>query len=240
MVQERSGDMISSATYFEEQKSALTKIGKYVLSGLVIILLAVVIWGFATGELSLLRPDQKGYRLFQQGNFQEASDSFVTPFWQGAAYFRAGKFEEAAGLFAGYNTAEAAFNQGNSLVMLGQYEEAVAGYERALEINPGWAEAEANLEIAKSRALGLKKEGGNMTGGQLGADEIVFEKGESSPQAENEQVTGEKELSDSEMRAIWLRNVQTKPADFLRVKFAYQHANPVIGTEPEASADQPK
>jgi Ca-activated chloride channel family protein len=26
------------------------------------------------------------------------------------------------------------------------------------------------------------------------------------------------------MQAMWLRRVQTRPADFLRAKFAYQHA----------------
>jgi Ca-activated chloride channel family protein len=30
--------------------------------------------------------------------------------------------------------------------------------------------------------------------------------------------------SDEELRAIWLRQVQTKPADFLAAKFAYQQA----------------
>ncbi|HIE98204.1 MAG: hypothetical protein ABGZ53_25045 [Fuerstiella sp.] len=31
-------------------------------------------------------------------------------------------------------------------------------------------------------------------------------------------------LSDSAMQALWLRRVQTKPADFLKAKFAYQLA----------------
>jgi len=30
-------------------------------------------------------------------------------------------------------------------------------------------------------------------------------------------------MNDDEMRAVWLRKVQTKPADFLRAKFSYQH-----------------
>lgn len=230
---------MSVINHFGAQKSVLIKAGRYLLSGLLVIASAAVIWGIATGKLSLLRPDQKGYRLFQQGSYQEAAENFVAPMWQGAAYFKAGDFKRAAGLFAGYDTAEAAFNHGNSLVMLGQYEEAVGRYERALELKPGWAEAETNLAIAQSRALALKKEGGDMTGGQLGADDIVFDKGESSPQAENEEVAGGQEMNDSEMRAIWLRNVQTKPADFLRVKFAYQYANPASGAEPETSTDQP-
>ena len=30
------------------------------------------------------------------------------------------------------------------------------------------------------------------------------------------------QLSDESLRELWLQRVQTKPADFLRVKFSYQ------------------
>ena len=222
---------------FETQRPALVEAGKYFLPGLVVILLVLALYVFGTGKLQLLTADQRGHRLFNQGNYTEAVEQFSDPMWLGAAYFRAGQFEEAAGVFAGYDTAEAAYNQATSLVMLGNYEAAVSRYERALELDPGWAEAETNLEIAKSRAIALKKEGGDMTGGQLGADDFVFEKGKSSPEAQDEQVQGGAEMNDAEMRAIWLRNVQTKPADFLRVKFAYQHANPVTGEGPTESPE---
>jgi Ca-activated chloride channel family protein len=33
------------------------------------------------------------------------------------------------------------------------------------------------------------------------------------------------EVSDEELRATWLRRVQTTPGDFLRAKFAYQAAH---------------
>ena len=47
--------------------------------------------------------------------------------------------------------AEAAYNRGNALTFRGQYEDAVASYERALELRPGWAEAATNRRIAESR-----------------------------------------------------------------------------------------
>ncbi len=58
----------------------------------------------------------------------------------------------------------------------------------------------------------------------LEADEIVFSDTKSPPSENTEQTDGGERLSDEELRAIWLRQVQTKPADFLRAKFAYQHA----------------
>ena len=80
-----------------------------------------------------------------------AAAGFADQMWRGAALFRQGEFEQAAGVFAGYDTADAAFNQGNALVMLGKYEEAIVGYDRSLQLRPGWEPAVANREIAAAR-----------------------------------------------------------------------------------------
>ena len=176
------------------------------------------------GDCSLLTPDQHGYRLFAQANYAQAGTRFVDPMWRGTSLFRDGEFEAAASLFAGYDTAEGAFNQGNALVMQGQYEAAVARYARALELRPDWEDATVNRDIAQARAEALKKEGGDMTGGKLGADDVVFDQGKPPPSAGEERVQEAQGGSDAELRAIWLRQVQTRPADFLRAKFAYQYA----------------
>lgn len=195
-----------------------------------LMLLAVLVIGVAgacliTGAFPILTPDQAGYRQFKQNKFNEAAKRFSNPMWKGAALYNGGDFKQAAAVFSGYDTSMGAFNHGNSLVMQGKYEDAIARYERALVLQPGWEAAEVNLEIARKRADRVKQEGGDMTGGTLAPDEIVFSKTKSSSQAGDEEVDEKQQLSDTEMRAVWLRNVQTKPADFLRAKFAYQQAN---------------
>ena len=203
---------------------------------LFIVLLAIGSYSLATGKATLLTPDQRGHRLLEQGDFAEASIRFADPMWRGVALFRLGEFAEAAGVFAGMDTADAAFNQGNALVMQGQYDAAAARYARALELRPGWQDATTNRDIALARAAMLKQEGGDMTGGMLGADDIVFTKNKPPPGAGEEQTEGGEATSDKEMRAIWLRQVQTKPADFLAAKFAYQQAiGPAPGDEQEAT-----
>ena len=92
----------------------------------------------------------------------------MDPDRRAAALFRAGEFKAAAGIYAGMATAQAAFNHGNALVMLGQYEQAVEQYDRALSLRPDWDAAAANRSIAAERAKRLKQEGGDMTGGMLG------------------------------------------------------------------------
>ena len=55
----------------------------------------------------------------------------------------------------------------------------------------------------------------------LGADDTVFgDKGGEG--AEVTEQTGGAPLSDAEIQELWLRRVQTRPADFLKAKFAYQ------------------
>jgi Ca-activated chloride channel family protein len=193
--------------------------------GILTLLLTIAgLYCLASGGCSLLTADQRGYRSFELAEYGEAASQFADPVWKAAALFREGDFEKAASLFAGYDTAEAAFNHGNALVMQGKYEAAVERYSRALALRPGWEDATVNRRIAAARAEALKKEGSDMTGGMLGADEIVVTQGKSPPSTGEEQVETGQGASDADLRAIWLRQVQTKPADFLRAKFAHQYA----------------
>jgi Ca-activated chloride channel family protein len=186
--------------------------------------LAVSAYLFFAGKVSLLTPDQQAYRSYARGEFAVAAERFSDPMWIGVALFRQGEFEKSAETFVGVNTVDAAFNQGNSLLMLGQYDAAATRYSRALELRPEWDASITNREIALARAAMLKQEGGDMTGGMLGADDIVFTKGQSPPGGGDEVTDEAAAKSDEELRAIWLRQVQTKPADFLAAKFAYQQA----------------
>jgi len=203
----------------------------YWVLGLVVV--AAVATCVIRDDCTLLTPDQQAYRLFADGDYEAAAESFADPMWRGVALFRQGEFEQAAGVFAGFDTPEAAFNQGNALVMQGKYVDAVARYDRALELRPDWEPATVNRNIAAQRAAALEQTGGEGTGGMLGADEIVFSDAKSPPSEQEEQTDGGAPLSDEELRAIWLRQVQTKPADFLRAKFAYQYAMHDAGSRGE-------
>ena len=169
-------------------------------------------------------PDQQGDRLMRREQFNEAANTYRDPERQGVAWFRAGEFEKAEQAFARSGTADAEYNRGNCLIMLGKYEAAIGRFDRALELRPDFADAKTNREIAVARSKLRKQEGGDMGDQKIGADEIRFDKKKSG--GEQSQTEGEKPLSDEAMQALWLRRVQTKPADFLRAKFAYQLTPP--------------
>ncbi len=178
-----------------------------------------------------LTADQQGQRLMDAERFEEAAEAFRDPARQGVAWFRAGEFERAEQAFARVQTAESEFNRGNCLIMLGKYEAAIAEFDRALRLHPGWQDAETNRAIAVAREKRLGQKGGDMGDQRLGADEIVFDN-DSRSGGQDTNVADEQPLSNSAMQALWLRRVQTRPADFLKAKFAYQLANVETGGAP--------
>ncbi|NJN47632.1 MAG: tetratricopeptide repeat protein [Candidatus Competibacteraceae bacterium] len=117
-----------------------------------------------------LTPDQQGRRLEAAGDYAEAATRYIDPLRRGVAFYRAGDFEAAATAFARVDTPEAAFNRGNALVLLGQYDQALASYDSALRLRPGWPEAEANRQLASLRKERREANSGGDegTGGKLG------------------------------------------------------------------------
>ena len=173
-----------------------------------------------------LTSDQQGQRLMDKGLYREAADKFTTPEKIGAALYLAGEFADAASVLGRSGSAEAIYNRGNALVMQGLYDDAIKSYQDALNRRPGWPEAEQNLTIARLRkqALAPPDDDFGGTGGMLAADEIVFDDKPQSNTSSGEEVmeATDEAMGESEMRAMWLRKVETRPGDFLAARFNYQ------------------
>lgn len=174
-------------------------------------------------------PEQRADRLFRDGKYADAAKRTGDPRRQGAAFYRAGNFKQAAVAFARDGTAEGAYDRGNALVMQGKYADAVKSYDRALVLRPGWNDAAENRAVAVVRRDRMNFKGGD-SGDNEKADDVVFEKGKKSA-GDEVQVAGGEKLSDEQLQAMWLRRVQTKPADFLRAKFAFQLQQPEGGAK---------
>ncbi len=179
--------------------------------------------------------DQQGQRLMDQGKYQQAAGKFTRPENIGAALFLAGDFENAASVFGRSGSAEASYNRGNALVMLGQYEAAIEAYQNALNKRANWLEAEQNLQIAilRKQVLAPPDDDYGGTGGMLEADEIVFDDTGRVNKSSGAQVidAADHQLGEDAMRAMWLRKVETRPADFLAVRFNYQLATRETGID---------
>ena len=194
--------------------------------GAFLVALAQVDWSLVD---LFLTPDQRGQWWMERHDYTRAAAVFEDPVRRGVAQYRAGDYKVAAASFGQAETPEAFYNRGNAELMLGNYVAAIAAYQQALALRPDWRQARENLELARRRWQHLqpKNEGDLGTGGFLSPDEIVFDKrAANAPDNQKQTVAGgEQGLSDVELRALWLRRVQTRPADFLRAKFSYQAAH---------------
>lgn len=163
-----------------------------------------------------LTPDQQGRLAYQRGDFATAAERFADPMWKGVALYRAGRYSDAIDAFARVDTAESYYNGGNALARLGKFPEAVASYREALKQRPDWPEAKANLALVeKLIPKDKKKDDESEEAPDQKPDEIKFdEKGKGGK-------LGQVDLG-KQTAEMWMRNIQTTPAQLLQRKFAIQ------------------
>jgi Ca-activated chloride channel homolog len=170
-----------------------------------------------------LTPDQQGRHFFERGEFQRAAERFEDPLWRGIALERTQDFDGALNAFALSDSAEAWYNQGNALAHLGKYPEAVEAYRQALTRRRPWADAQDNLELVESlvpKAPAKDKDEEQEEAPNLPPDQIKFD--ENGKQGKKTLM--KVKLDPTQLADIWMRNIQTTPAEFLRQRFVVQAA----------------
>lgn len=190
-----------------------------------------VLLGSVVGSLSFtdlwLTGDQQGRRAFERGDFSAAAERFEDPMWKGSACYRAEDWDCAVDQFARLDTAEAYFDLANTYARKADYELAIEAYDRALERRPEWPEAVDNRAlvaalIAAPEEAEEEGEEGPPADPNLAPDEVQFDdKGKDGKRGEVDQAL----LSDEQIAEMWLRGVQTTPADFLFRRFAFEVAD---------------
>ena len=167
----------------------------------------------STWDSAWLRDDQRGYEALAKGNAAKAAKLFEDPEWKAAAHYKNGDWQSALNGFgtkqdgktqrssseADFN---AAYNKGNALTHLGQYDEAIEEYDAALSINPNDEDAAFNKGLAQmlkeqqqQQEQDKQKEGEEEQQQQEGQDSS--ESSENDPNQEQESSEQEKD-SDAE------------------------------------------
>lgn len=159
-------------------------------------------------------PDQQGRWAFEHEHFPQAAAHFRDPYWKGIAAYNAADFDLALASFARLDTPQAYFYLGNIYVRRFKFDQAIAAYTQALKLQPTFPQATANLALAI--ALQKDTDSAEQNAPEITPDDIKMDKapGKGQSQAlETEQATSD---------ALWLQNLNTSPAKFLKQKFSLQ------------------
>lgn len=161
-----------------------------------------------------LTPDQQGRWAFEHHHYPEAAALFVDPYWKGIAAYNAADYDLAQTTFSAMSTPQAAFYLGNIHVRRFKFDDAITAYQHALQLQPVFPEASANLALA----IALKKDTESAANNtpEVKPDEVKFDKAPGKGQSKAIQT----EQTNND--ALWLQNLTTSPATFLRRKFSLQ------------------
>jgi len=179
-----------------------------------------------------LTPDQQGRLAFDRGDYAAAAKRFADPMWRGIAAYRAFDFIAAAEAFSHVDTVEGRFALANAQAQNHAYEKAIAIYDEVVKAQPDNAAAKTNRAIVVA-ALQAKEEKRRKQENQdaappdMKADEMKVDPNQKG--GKKIQVKAD-DLTTAGSAEAWMRQVQTSPADFLKLKFAIQAASTPAAT----------
>ena len=139
---------------------------------------------------------QKAQQSYQQGDYNSAWQNFNDPLWKGNAAYRAQDYAAAEQSYRQLDTADAAYNLGNSLAQQQKYQQAIEAYQQALKKNPELTKAQQNLDAVKKALEQQQQQQQKGEGGQKDQqqnDQPGKESGEQDEGSESKQQSDEQE-----------------------------------------------
>ena len=168
--------------------------------------------------------DQVAKQDFQNGDYQQAQQTFEDLQWKGASAYKAGDFETALQHFQQDKSTSGLYNQGNALAQLNKLDEAIEAYKQVLKQDPNHQQAIANktlLEQMKQQQEQQDQEkqqqdseqqdqqGGQQQDQQKSDNE---EQSDSSNQSQNSEQNSEQN-TDQQSQQNDQKNEQSQPSD---------------------------
>lgn len=91
--------------------------------------------------------NQQAAKLYSKGEMKRAANQFSNSLWSGIANYRSGQYKKAIKAFSKKDTPLANYNRGNAFVHAGDYQKAIAAYDRALKQDPNLKDARYNKKL---------------------------------------------------------------------------------------------
>jgi len=175
---------------------------------------------------AFLTPDQQGRWYFEHDKLPAAAQHFNDLYWKGLAAYQAAEFNDALASFARMaNGPEpqrpaAYFYIGNSQARLHRYPEAITAYTEALRLQPDFPQASFNLKLVTELQRQFEIDQQFAPKDDEGTEQYD-DKGKPGKGKDALIMNVPKQTSAE----VWLRNLSTSPAAFLRRKFKLQQAD---------------
>jgi Ca-activated chloride channel family protein len=196
-----------------------------------LLLLLFAAWGATNPSAFLalwLTPDQQGRLWFERGDYRRAARIYDDPRWRAISLYAAQDFDNAAQAFSQYQDSASLLARGNALAHAREYLDARAAY---LELQARYPEHPApavNLPIIQALIDANRQLSESQTSeaGDLASEQDEGPRSSEGDERvsllEREQYSAEELRQDPALTAMWLRQVQRNPAEFLSTKFYQQ------------------
>ena len=175
-----------------------------------------------------LTHDQQGRLWFERGDYDRAAAVFDDPRWRGVSAYAAQDFPTAAQYFGQYQDAASLLARANALAHAREYVPARDAYRDLQSRFPKHPAPDVNLPIVQ-RLIDDNQRLSESQKGELGDLSAEQEEGPESSEGderltlrEGEALDAEALLQDPALTAMWLRQVQRDPSEFLANKFYLQ------------------
>lgn len=90
--------------------------------------------------------NQQAQQAFKQDHYQQAAEQFDNLEWKGVAQYKAGQYQQAIESLQEDQSGTGLYNLGNALAKSGNLKEALAAYEKSLQLEPDNEDAIYNKE----------------------------------------------------------------------------------------------
>ena len=156
------------------------------------------------------RRDQQAQEALQAKDAEAAAGLAENPEITGEAWYRAGEYQRAEQAWAQRPTADTHYNRGNAFARAGDFDNAIAAYDAALELNPEMEDALFNRALVEE----LKEQQ------EQQEQQQQQQEGEGESQEQQQQ---QDQDEDAQAMEQWLRRIPDDPGGLLRRKFRNQH-----------------
>jgi len=140
-------------------------------------------------------PDQQAQQYLHQGDAESALLTARDPALQAEALYRAEDYALAADTWSLMDQADAHYNRGNALAQAGEYEQAIAAYDSALEQQPGMEDAVANRKLVEDL---LKQQQQQQSEEGENSDDEYDQQDDQQSQSESSDSSSEQDQSQSQ------------------------------------------